>query len=130
MRDLNKVFLIGRLGKDPLRRETKNGTSVTHFPLATSRWIRSLPDAEGNTEVREETQWHKVVVWGKQGDACVQYLKKGNPIHVEGSVRSHKYKASDGGDRYAFEIIADSVSFLAGAEKTIKIPQELVAEAS
>ncbi|MBY0470064.1 single-stranded DNA-binding protein [bacterium] len=112
MKDLNKVFLLGRLGSQPVRRETKNGTVVTHFSMATSKKTKVGGEEGVESELKEETQWHKVVVWGKQGEVCAQYLQKGNPVLVEGSMRSRKYDDSSGVSRMSFEIHAESISFL------------------
>ncbi len=118
MKDFNKIILLGRLGADPIVRETKTGQSVTHFPLATSRRVASQADASGETAERvEETQWHRVVVWGKQGQACAQYLKKGQSVLVEGSMRSHKYEGKDGKERISLEVYAENVSFLPSGRK-------------
>ncbi|MBI4924513.1 MAG: single-stranded DNA-binding protein [Bdellovibrio sp.] len=114
MRDLNKALIMGRLGADPIQRFTKSGMSVVHFSVATSRKIKS--DALG-LEDREETEWHKIVVWGKQGEVCAQYLKKGSPVLIEGMIRSHSYDSKDGTKKTAFEIHADQVSFLNGSHK-------------
>jgi single-strand DNA-binding protein len=65
MRDVNKVILVGRLGADPIQRQTKSGTPVTSFSLATSRWVKK----EGDEVGVEETQWHRIVAWGKQAEA-------------------------------------------------------------
>lgn len=111
MRDLNKVFLMGRLGADPIQRETKTGFPVVQFSLATSRKTRQ-EDEEGNDSLSEETQWHRVVVWGRQGEACAKYLRKGNPVLVEGNIRSHAYTAKDGNEKQSFEVHADAVSFI------------------
>lgn len=126
MKDVNKVMLIGRLGADPTHRATKSGLSVVNFPLATSRKVRGEQpmqpiehgevsqvevQAKGRTEV-EETQWHRVVAWGKQGEACAQFLRKGQVVYVEGMIRSRKFEAKDGTPRMAFEVHADTVSFL------------------
>ena len=111
MKDVNKVILIGHLGADPIQRETKSGIPVVHFPMATSRRLRDSNDAEGKTS-REETQWHRVVAWGKQGEVCAQYLKKGQPVYIEGMIRSHKYDGKDGVPRVAYEVHVDNVSFL------------------
>src|SRR3954466_14538496 len=98
MKDLNKVFLLGRLGNDPILRATKNGLPVTHFSLATSR--RVLEQEEGaENQGKEETQWHRVVVWGKQGEHCKQYLSKGQPVYIEGNIRTRKYTNKDGNER-------------------------------
>ncbi len=113
MKDVNKIILIGRLGADPVLRETKSGTSVASFPLATTRKFRSDSDTEAEA-LGEDTQWHRVVVWGKNGEACAKFLTKGQPVYVEGMVRSHRYDGKDGVSRLAFEVHADSVSFLGG----------------
>ena len=129
MKDVNKIILVGRLGADPVERETKSGISVVHFPLATSRKVRDDEDEEGE-RTGEETQWHRVVAWGKQGSACAQYLKKGQPVYIEGMVRSRKFEAKDGTQRFSFEVHADKVSFLGGYGNASKEPAlELVAAA-
>lgn len=128
MKDFNKIILLGRLGADPIVRETKTGQSVTHFPLATSRRIASQADssAEGAERV-EETQWHRVVVWGKQGQACAQFLKKGQSVLVEGSMRSHKYEGKDGKERVSLEVYAENVSFLSSGRKREPRSEEALA---
>jgi single-strand DNA-binding protein len=130
MKDLNKVILIGRLGNDPVRRETKNGTPVAHFSLATSRLLpASGPEKglhekgleeEGQDEEggepgkREETVWHNIVVWGRQGEVCYQFLRKGRTVYVEGAMRKRSFTSKDGQQRVSFEVHADSVGFLGG----------------
>ncbi len=109
MKDVNKIILMGRLGADPIRRETKAGNPVVHFPIATSKKIKGTEEGEAS---KEETQWHRVVVWGKQGEDCAAFLKKGQGVFVEGSLKSRKYEAKDGTEKYSFEVVADSVSFL------------------
>lgn len=104
MKDINKVILVGRLGADPIQRETKNGLPVVSFSVATSR--------KGREEGETLTQWHKIVAWGKQAEICGTYLKKGHSVYVEGSMRSRKYEGKDGTIKLAFEIHADDVSFL------------------
>jgi single-strand DNA-binding protein len=115
MKDVNKIILIGRLGADPVQRETQNGTPVVHFPLATSRKLRA--EGEGEAAKTEETQWHRVVAWGKQGEACAQYLKKGQSVFVEGSVKTRKFSGKDGSSKIAFEVHAENVSFLSSGFK-------------
>lgn len=113
MKDVNKIILIGRLGNDPIHRHTKAGKSVVHLSLATSRQIaRENPDSPGQFTSVEETQWHKVVVWGKQGEACAQYLKKGNAIYVEGYLKTREYRDKNDQPREATEVLAEEVSFL------------------
>lgn len=116
MKDINKIILIGRLGADPILRETKAGAVVVHFPVATSRRIKSTePSETEEVKMTEETQWHRVVAWGRQGETCAQYLKKGQKVYIEGSILSRHYEAKDGTDRMSFEVIAETVSFLGGA---------------
>jgi len=107
---VNKVILIGNLGRDPETRYTPNGKAVTRFSLATSsRWV----NADG--EKQEATDWHNVVVWGKQGEACGQYLQKGRQVYVEGSLRYREYDDQQGNKRHVTEIIAQKVRFLGSA---------------
>jgi single-strand DNA-binding protein len=117
MKDVNKVILVGRLGSNPIQRETKKGYAVVHFPLATSKRFREETETAGES-YSEETQWHKIVVWGKQAEACAQFLRKGNPVYIEGMVRTHKYEGKDGSSRVAFEIHAENVSFLGGVSRS------------
>lgn len=119
MRDVNKVILIGRLGADPVQRQTHGGVAVVHFPLATSRRVKQEGEEAATTE---ETQWHRVVAWGRQGETCARYLKKGNSVYVEGSVRTRKFEGKEGGERFAFEIHADNVSFL-GRSGRVKLEE-------
>lgn len=113
MKDLNKVILIGRLGADPIQRATKSGISVVHFSIATSRKFKSENGA-GESVLNEETQWHQIVAWGKRGESCARYLKKGHKVYVEGSMRSRFYDGKDGKSRLTFEVHADDVGFLGG----------------
>jgi single-strand DNA-binding protein len=106
---VNKVILVGNLGKDPEVRFTPSGRAVCKFPVATSeRWT----DQQGQKQ--ERTEWHNVVVWGKQGESCGQYLAKGRQVFVEGSIRSRQYDDKEGNKRYITEIIARDVRFLGG----------------
>jgi single-strand DNA-binding protein len=104
---VNKVLLIGNLGKDPEVRFTGSGQAVARFPVATSEvWN----DKEGQRQ--ERTEWHNVVVWGKQGETCGQYLQKGRQVYVEGSIRTRQYDDKDGNKRYITEVVAQRVQFL------------------
>ena len=106
---LNKVLLIGNLGKDPEVRFTPGGRAVARFPVATSEvWS----DQEGQRQ--ERTEWHNVVVWGKQAETCGQYLSKGRQVFLEGSIRSRQYDDKEGNKRYITEVIAQRVQFLGG----------------
>jgi single-strand DNA-binding protein len=121
MKDVNKVILVGRLGADPVQRSTKNGTSVIQMSLATSRRIyKEGSGSEGDSQYVDETQWHKVVVWGKQGEACAQYLKKGNTAYVEGFLKTRQYEDKDRVSKISVEVHADTVSFLGGRSESLK----------
>ena len=106
---LNKILIIGNLGKDPEVRFTGTGRAVARFPVATSDvWT----DQDGQRQ--ERTEWHNVVVWGKQAETCGQYLSKGRQVFLEGSVRTRQYDDKDGNKRYITEVIAQRVQFLGG----------------
>jgi single-strand DNA-binding protein len=105
---VNKVILIGNLGRDPETRFTNSGSSVTSFSIATKD---SFTDKSGARQ--ERTDWHNIIVWGKQGEACAQYLKKGSPVYVEGRISYREYEAKDGsGKRKVTEIVAMRTQFL------------------
>jgi single-strand DNA-binding protein len=104
---VNKAILIGNLGKDPEVRFTNNGKAVARFPIATSEvWT----DGDGNRQ--ERTEWHNIIVWGKQGETCGQYLAKGRQVYVEGSIRNRSYDDKSGNKRYITEIVAQRIRFL------------------
>ena len=115
---VNKVILIGNLGKDPEVRFTATGKAVARFPIATSEMWN---DNEGNRQ--ERTEWHNIIVWGKQGETCGQYLAKGRQVYVEGSIRSRSYDDKTGQKRYVTEIIAQRVRFLGGGGGTRVAPE-------
>lgn len=104
---VNKVILIGNLGRDPEMRYTPSGKAVARFPIATSEsWM------DGNGDRQERTEWHNIVVWGKQAETCSQYLTKGKQVYIEGSIRSRSYEDGEGNKRYVFEINGQRVQFL------------------
>ncbi len=104
---VNKVILVGNLGKDPEVRYTQTGSAVANFSIATSeQWN----DREGKKQ--ERTEWHNIVVWGKSAEHCGQYLSKGRQVFVEGSIRTRSYDDKTGVKRYVTEIIAQRVQFL------------------
>jgi len=110
-RSLNKVMLIGNLGKDPEMRYTPNGNAVTSFSLACSRtWV-----VEG--ESREETEWFNIVIWGKLAETTAQYVTKGQKIYVEGRLQNRSWEGQDGQKRYRTEVVANDVIFLGGKSK-------------
>ena len=106
---VNKAILVGNLGKDPEIRFTGTGRAVCKFPLATTT---SWNDNEGTRQ--ERTEWHNVIVWGKQGENCGKFLSKGRQVFVEGEIRTRNYDDKDGNKRYITEIIAQNVRFLGG----------------
>ena len=106
-RCINKVILIGNLGKDPELRYTSSGVAVASFTLATNE---SWKDPEGN--VQERTQWHNVVAWRKLAEICGEYLKKGSKIYLEGKLQYRNYDDKNGVKRYVTEIVIDEMLML------------------
>ena len=107
---VNKVILIGRLGSDPEVRYTNNGGAVANFNIATNE---SWMDKSGQKQ--ERTEWHKVVVWGKLGELCGQYLSKGRQAFVEGRLQTRDWTDKEGVKRYTTEIVAQNIQFLGGS---------------
>ena len=107
MASLNKIMLIGNVGKDPEMRFTPNGVPVTSFSLATSRTF-SATDGER----RQDTEWFTVIAWRKQAESCNQFLTKGQKVYVEGRLHSRAWEGQDGQKRFVNEVIADRVLFL------------------
>jgi single-strand DNA-binding protein len=107
-RGINKVILIGNLGRDPETRYMPSGGAVTNVTLATSEnW------KDKNTgEQQERTEWHRVVFFNRLGEIAGEYLKKGSKIYVEGSLRTRKWQGQDGQDRYTTEIVANEMQML------------------
>ena len=106
---VNKVILVGRLGRDPETRYTGGGQAVANFSLATDE---SYKDRNGERQKR--TEWHKIVVWGKQAEIAQQYLKKGSLIFVEGRIQSREWQDKEGQKRTSFEIVANNFRMLGG----------------
>ena len=104
---LNKVMIIGRLGRDPEVRYTQSGAPVTTLNIATDE---SYTDRDGNRT--ERTEWHRVVVFQRAAETCAQYLSKGSLVYVEGKLQTRKRQDQNGQDRYSTEIKADRVQFL------------------
>lgn len=107
MAGLNKVMIIGNLGKDPEMRFTANGSAVANFSVAVSRQYSA-----GDGERREETEWFRVVAWNKLAELCNQYLQKGRRVYVEGRLQTRSWDGQDGQKRYSTEVIANEVQFL------------------
>lgn len=107
MANLNKVFLIGNLTRDPELRYTPSGTPVANLGLAVNRRFK-----DGSGELKEEVCFLTVTVWDKQAEACCQYLQKGRPIFVEGVLQSRTWETNDGQRRTALDVRAERVQFL------------------
>ncbi|MGI8587291.1 MAG: single-stranded DNA-binding protein [Chloroflexia bacterium] len=105
---LNKVTLIGRLGKDPEMKYIPSGVAVTKFSLATNRYTKPQ---DGSTQGQEETDWHNIVAWDKLADTCNQYLHKGSLVYLEGRLQTRSWE-QDGQKRYMTEIIASAMIML------------------
>ena len=107
---VNKVILVGRLGKDPEVRYTTSGVAVTNFSLATSEFYK-----DRNGERQERTEWHNIVVWDRLAETCVQYLKKGKQVYIEGRLQTREYDDRDGNRRRTTEIVATQMQMLGRA---------------
>ena len=106
---VNKVILVGRLGRDPETRYTSGGQAVANFSVATDE---SYKDRNGERQKR--TEWHKIVVWGKQAEIAQQYLKKGSLVFIDGRIQSREWQDKEGQKRTSFEIVANSFRMLGG----------------
>ena len=104
---VNKIFIIGRLARDPEIRYTQNGSAIANMTVATDE---SFVGSDGNKV--ERTEWHRVTVFGKAAENCGNYLGKGSLVHVEGSLATRKWQDQNGQDRYTTEIKAQRVQFL------------------
>ena len=106
---VNKVILVGRLGRDPETRYTGGGQAVANFSVATDETFK---DKSGERQKR--TEWHKIVVWGKLAEIAQQYLKKGSLIFIEGRIQSREWQDKEGQKRTSFEIVASNFRMLGG----------------
>ena len=106
---LNKVILIGRLGKDPETRYMPNGEAVCNFSVSTSE---SWKDQSGQRQ--ERTEWHNITMYRRLAEIAGQYLKKGSQVYLEGRIQSRKYQGKDGIERTAYDIIANEMKMLGG----------------
>jgi single-strand DNA-binding protein len=125
MRSLNRVQLIGNMGRDPEMRYTTSGKAVCNFSVATSH---TWKDAEGTPQ--ERTEWHNIVAWGKLGEICNQYLGKGRQVFLEGRLQTRKWQGQDGSDRYTTEVVIDNMILLGGGRNEGGAPSRQPAEAN
>jgi single-strand DNA-binding protein len=109
MASINRVILVGNLGKDPEIRHTEGGVTIARFPIATSETYK---DKTGNKV--ERTEWHNIVAWRGLAEVAEKYLKKGQSVYIEGRIRSNNYQDKEGVQRYSIEIVADNMTMLGG----------------
>lgn len=106
---MNKAIICGNLGRDPESRQTKSGTAVTNLRVATTHRVKR------NDTWEDQTEWHRVVTFGKTAENCAKFLEKGRKVLIEGRIQTSSYE-KDGEKRYSTEIVADTVQFLGGAK--------------
>lgn len=112
MASINKVIIIGNLGRDPEVRYTASGAAVCSLRLATTNTWKD----KNSGERMEETEWHSVVLYNRQAEIAGEYLKKGRSVYIEGRLKTRKWQDKDGHDRYTTEIVAESMQLLGGRE--------------
>lgn len=112
MASVNKVILIGNLGRDPEVRYTPSGAAVCNVTLATSRQWKD----KNSGEKQEETEWHRVVFYDRLAEIAGEYLKKGRPVYVEGRLKTRKWQDKDGVEKYTTEIVAEQMQLLGSRE--------------
>ena len=117
---VNKVILVGRLGKDPEVHYTTDGTAVANFSLATDE---SFTDRAGDKQ--SKTEWHRIVVWKRLAEVCGEHLQKGKQVYIEGSLRSRKWQGRDGNERTSFEVVANRMVMLGSKNGTQQAPSAI-----
>lgn len=111
MSGVNKVILVGRLGRDPEMRSTPQGNHACNLSIATSEtWLK-----DGKKE--EKTEWHRVIFWGKNAENASKYLNKGSMVYVEGKLQTRKWRDKEGIERFTTEILGNSMNFISTSEK-------------
>ncbi len=119
MASINKVILIGNLGRDPEIRYTANGTAVANFSIATTEnWTGK--DGEKGTR----TEWHRIIAWGRLGEICGEYLSKGKSVYIEGRIQTSEWEDKEGNKKQTKEIVAHQMQMLGGKGYTEPIPEE------
>jgi single-strand DNA-binding protein len=114
MASVNRVTLLGNLGRDPETRYAADGAAVCNFTVATTdRW-----KDKASGETREATEWHRIVAFGRLAEIAGEYLRKGSPVYVEGKLRTRKWTDKEGQERYTTEINADSIQFIGRKEES------------
>lgn len=113
MAGVNKVILVGRLGREPEVRYTPNGAAVANFNIATSEEWKD----KNTGEKQERTEWHRIVAWRRLGEICGEYLHKGSQVYIEGRLQTRSWEDRDGNTRYTTEIVAQTMQMLGAASK-------------
>ena len=108
MKGVNKVILIGNLGRDPEMKQTQSGAAIANIAVATSESWKDKNTGEN----QERTEWHRVVMFNRLGEIAGEYLKKGSKVYIEGKLQTRKWQDKDGQDRYTTEIVANEMQFL------------------
>lgn len=109
MASVNKVILIGNLGKDPEMRYMPSGDAIANFSIATTDTWK-----DKNGEKQEKTEWHRISMFGRQAEVAGEYLKKGSPVYIEGRLQTRKWQNKEGQDQYTTEVVADRMQMLGG----------------
>lgn len=112
---INKVILLGNLGKDPEISYTQSGIARCKFPVATTE---SYGGSQGSEERQEKTEWHNIIVWRKQAEIAAKYLKKGRQVYIEGRIQTRSWDDNTGTKKYMTEIQADKILFIGGQGRT------------
>ena len=115
-RGVNKVILLGNLGKDPELRYTQSGTAVCNFSLATTERVKA------NGEWQDKTEWHNITTWAKTAEVANEHLSKGSRIYLEGRIQTRKWEDKEGNTRYTTEIVANQIVMLGGGKNTERPP--------
>lgn len=118
MKTLNRVYLLGSVGRDPELKTTASGTLIANFSLATSERFK---DSAGNW--RERTEWHSLVAWARTAEVVRDYVSKGTPLHIEGKLQTRSWE-SDGKKQYRTEIVIENLILLGGQKKTETTPKQ------
>lgn len=116
MSSVNKVILVGNLGADPEKRFLPSGGSVTNLRLATSEVRKNRSTGETN----EHTEWHRVVLFDRLAEVSAKYLSKGSQIYIEGKLRTRKWQAQDGAEKFMTEVVAEEMQFLGAQRQKIE----------
>ena len=117
MSSVNKVILVGNLGADPEKRFLPSGGSVTNLRLATSEVRKN----RSTGEINEHTEWHRVVLFDRLAEVSAQYLSKGSQVYIEGKLRTRKWQAQDGTEKFMTEVVAEEMQFLGGQRNKVDL---------